>query len=252
MRGMRRVLPLLILLTACGEPVDAGPPPPPAPDETTSPGPHPDPGPPPPDPGPDPEAMVRDAAARVVDGDFAGAADLMDELLAARPDLAEAHAWRAIAGLELGEPDAVEHADAAMDSGGLPHGVWVRLGDAFYTLGNPARSLGCYEAAFLLEPTDPDPMERAAMRAFATGEWDRAVGYAASALGLNPELVDARVARANALSRLERYAAAREDVTYLLEHVPASGGGGHDEPDTRELRRRLEELAAWLDEHLQR
>ena len=116
-----------------------------------------------------------DARARLEAGDFAGAREAAGAGLANAPDDADLLRVAGLAGLELGEDDAVDQLRRVAELRADDASAWRELGDALATEGRSAEATEAFQKALELNPDDEVAITNLGHTAFQTGQGDEGV-----------------------------------------------------------------------------
>jgi Flp pilus assembly protein TadD len=116
-----------------------------------------------------------DARAQLEAGDFARARETATAGLAGAPDDADLLRVAGLAGLELGEGDAVDQLRRAAELRADDPSAWRELGDALATEGRSAEATEAFQKVLELDPDDEVAMTNLGHTAFQSGQGDEGV-----------------------------------------------------------------------------
>ena len=155
--------------------------------------------------------------------DFARAITLLEQVIAARPDYAEAHYKRGNACKDLGQ---LESALASYDSA-IQHNpdfqyAWCNRGVVQQALGLTDAALASFERAAALDPNDVLAQANRGSLLASLRRWDQALASFDRVLALNPQLVQIWFNRGNVLRELRQPQAALASYRHVLQLQPDS------------------------------
>lgn len=218
-----------------------------------------------PTPAPKPAVVVstdtvRQAETSMNRQQYAAAALLLEQYLAAHPDDAHAHCDLGFAYAALGRRDdairqyttgvagQLNDFSAQMNlsllllgahrpAEALPHlqqaaqlkpgdaKVWINQGRALEALGRPPDAIAAYHKAATLDPSSLTPHKAAAHLLAAARQWPQAVVELKAVLRLSPNDADAQSALINAYLQQRQFALAQPLLTRFLQQHPQNAAG---------------------------
>jgi tetratricopeptide (TPR) repeat protein len=167
------------------------------------------------------EKLSIEATSAARANDFKGAVGIYDEILALKPNWAQAHYQRANALKNLSQFAAARSGyEAAIKlEAGFAH-AWCNLGTVLQNLALHDLALESYDQAILLDPSDALAHSNRGSLLQALGDWSRALESFDEALGLNPHMPYVWFHRGNVLKELGRFDAALTSYSEAIKLKP--------------------------------
>lgn len=134
------------------------------------------------------ESLLEQGTRRHMEGDLAAAAALYEQVLAARPDNADALNLLGVVALQCGAPD--QAADLLRQAVALDDkhpGYLNNLGQALDALGDVGEALRYYRAALALAPGDPRCLNNVGLALSQLGDLEGAIEAVAAAVAGDPD-----------------------------------------------------------------
>jgi tetratricopeptide (TPR) repeat protein len=149
----------------------------------------------------------------IVQGELAEATRRSKELLARRPDFADARVYLARIAREEGRfDDAIVHYEAALEIGPLRPGLLTDLGVVLARAGRHPDSTRRYRDAIEIDPDHVEARNNLGNALLAAGETGEALAHYRRALELRPDSAETRINMAIAYLRMNDTAAALEQL----------------------------------------
>lgn len=134
------------------------------------------------------DSLLEQGTQRHMAGDLAAAAAIYEQVLAARPDNADALNLLGVVALQCGAPDqAADLLRQAVAIDDTHPGYLNNLGQALDSLGDVAEALRCYRRALELAPGDPRCLNNVGLALSEIGDLEKAIEAVLAAIEGDPE-----------------------------------------------------------------
>lgn len=161
----------------------------------------------------------------------------LEDLAAAEPANAQVRSRLGFVLVDAGELRQAEpHFRSAIAAGMVSADPYLGLALCLTAAGKPREAQRALEDSELVEPGNPVVEANLGLLAMDTGRLDAALSHLATAIGIDPDLHQARFNLVRALARAGRRAAALAQATELLARLPA------DAPQRAEVERLIRAL----------
>ncbi len=167
------------------------------------------------------DAQLAAAAEHYQRGQFADAAQLAQQVLAADPNNITALHLSSLLALAAGRNDtAIDILDSAIRLGDQAAELYATLAEALRRAGRPDEAIAQYQRALALEPDNAETIYNCANVLLRLGNHTEALAGYDRALAIQPNLVQAMHNRGNALFELQRFDEALADYDRTLAVNP--------------------------------